>query len=106
MNGRKWTIFPEELTHARTNLNTLQAATTYVFRVRVVTEDGESPYSPQSDEVTTLPSLALELLNFSERVKGQTSPSKYIIPVTEIADARNKQGKTRKMEIGKYMKII
>lgn len=73
-----------------------------MFRVRVVTEDSEGLYSPQSDELTTLPSLAHELRNFSECVRGETSPSIYTIPITEIADARNENAKTRKMEIGKY----
>lgn len=79
----------------------MKAQTAYKFRVRVVTPEGEGPYSPESNEYKTLMSTAQELLKFCKCKKKEDPPQIYALPLTELKNARNTNAKTRKMEIGK-----
>ncbi|XP_053391498.1 uncharacterized protein LOC123541455 [Mercenaria mercenaria] len=99
---RKWKPYQGEYYTASANLSDLKSNATYIFRVRIIYDDGEeSPYSPESEEIQTAASLATRMLQKAKQVKGDDIPPiKYSIPLTEIVSARNKRAKTRKFEIG------
>lgn len=70
--------------------------------MRVVYENGEGPYSEESDKILTSDSPASRIVQFSvAKTKGNPSPTKYALPVTENRSARNEKAKTKKFEVGK-----
>lgn len=101
---KKWIFYNEQFERATAELKDLKAGAAYVFRVRVVTDDGEGPYSEISDEIKTKQSPAHKLLNFAPR-KMEGNPSKYTVPFEELKEARNDKAKSRKLEIGRYRSI-
>lgn len=100
VNGR-WKVKNDEYPTATADLTDMKANTTYVFRVRVVYQDSEGPYSDESKDVHTKVSPAERLVPFSTCAsKGNPSPTVYTVPFTELSAARNVSAKTRKIEIG------
>ncbi|WAQ96119.1 hypothetical protein MAR_028809 [Mya arenaria] len=103
----KWRIYHGEYTESTVKLENLKSNARFVFRVRIVSIDGEGPYSPQSDEIQTESSPASRIVDFSvlltdeEHQKDNNwSPDLYAIPLTEVKEARNDSAKTRKFEVG------
>ena len=73
----------------------LNSDTTYVFKVRVVYEDGEEgQFSDVSDEVKTLVSLAKKLKDESSKI-SEGPPEVYKLPVIKES-ARNNTDRIRK----------
>lgn len=98
-NAGRWQFRPEEHTCATAVLDDMKSNTKFIFRVRVVYEDGEGPYSPPSDEYVTAKSPASRIVEFAN-VLEKGPPSKHALPITEIRNARNPTAKTKKFEIG------
>lgn len=97
--GGKWMFYPEQPERATITISYLQTEATYIFQVRAIIDDDEGPYSQESAEITTKPSLASHLLKFCTKVKdGQ--PAIYQLHSTENRLARNEKAKTRKFELG------
>ncbi|XP_045203650.2 uncharacterized protein LOC123556762 [Mercenaria mercenaria] len=100
---KKWKFFQGEFKTTTALLSDLKSNTAFIFRVRVVYEDSEGPYSEESDKILTLDSPASRIVKFSvEKEKGNPSPAKYALPTTEIRAARNERAKTKKFEIGAH----
>ncbi|XP_045207826.2 uncharacterized protein LOC123559790 [Mercenaria mercenaria] len=99
--GGKWKFHAGEHYKTTAILTDLKSNTKFIFRVRVVYEDGEGAYSPISDEYITSNSPASRIIEFARIVeKGEPSPSKHALPIVETRDARNAVAKTKKFEIG------
>ena len=87
---------------ATATLTDLKANTRFSFQVRVVHEDGEGPYGPESDVVTTSSSPATRIVEFAPVTRnGKPSPNVHALPITENKQGRNIAAKTKKFEIGK-----
>ncbi|XP_060557458.1 uncharacterized protein LOC132717894 [Ruditapes philippinarum] len=100
-HGENWVFYQGEFKTSTAILSNLKSNTDFVFRVRVVNEDGASPYSEQSDKIFTLESQASRLVHSSVlKEKGNPSPSIYALPLAEIREARNEQAKTNKFQLG------
>lgn len=97
---RKWRKYQAEPNYHFVTLTELKTDTTYIFRVKAVYGDDEGPYSQESDRIKTPKSLALRLLYNATKIDDKHSPEKYMLPMTEIASARNEINKTKKYEIG------
>lgn len=100
-HDKKWKFLSDEYKSSTVVLRDLKSNTAFLFRVRVVYEDGEGPYSEESDRIQTSDSPASRIVMFSlEKEKGDPSPTKYVLPMTEDKMARNEQAKTKKFEVG------
>ncbi|XP_045178579.2 uncharacterized protein LOC123538489 [Mercenaria mercenaria] len=100
-HNKKWRFFQAEFRSSTAVLNDVKSNTVFIFRVRVVYEDGEGPYSEESDKIVTSDSPATRIVKFAlKKTAGNPSPSKYALPVTEIRAARNEKAKTKKFELG------
>ena len=99
---KKWKFYQGEIRESTVILRDIKSNTAFIFRVRVVYEDGEGPYSEESEKILTSDSPASRIVKFSTiKEKGNPSPSKYALPITEIRQARNEKAKTKKFEVGK-----
>lgn len=102
MQKGKWKFYAGECERATKDVTDLKSNTEYIFRVRVVHQNGEGQYSEDSDVIKTVHSPAADLVNFSTIVrKGKPSPSVYGVPTTEVANARDPNNKTRRFEVGR-----
>ncbi|XP_060557439.1 uncharacterized protein LOC132717878 [Ruditapes philippinarum] len=100
-HGENWKFYQGELKSSTAVISDLKSNTAFVFQVCVVNEDCVGPYSEQSDEIFTLESQASRLVQASVLIeKGNPSPSKYALPLSEIREARNQQTKTNKFQLG------
>ena len=96
---KRWTIYTEVSDIGHITVQGLKSKCTYVFQVRAVVNDEECKYSLTSDEVTTRTSFAAYLLPFTTLIK-EGQPEIRAIQSTELYKARNKEGKSKKLEIG------
>lgn len=103
--GKRWKLYDKNPERATVTVCNLQAETTYIFQVRVVSDDKEGPYSPESDEIQTKVSLASKLLELCSKVTDGP-PAVYQLNSTENKRARNEHAKTRKFELGKITLFI
>jgi hypothetical protein len=102
-----WEIYQGEFKSSTAVLSDLKSNTVFVFRVRVVNEDDADLYSEQSDKIVTLESQASRHVQASALIeKGNPSPSKYALPLSEIREARNEQAKTTKFQLGIYLHLL
>lgn len=100
-NGNKWSFYQDEFNSSTAVLCKLKSNTRFIFRVRVVYQNGEGPYSNESDTIRTLESPASRIVQMSAlNEKGNPSPSIYALPVTEEREARNEIAKTKKFKLG------
>lgn len=100
-NNKKWKFYQDEFKSSSAILSDLKSNTAFIFRVRVVYEDSEGPYSEESDKIITSDSPATRIVSFSVlKENGNPSPSIYALPITEIRQARNEKAKTKKFDIG------
>ncbi|WAQ94888.1 hypothetical protein MAR_007359 [Mya arenaria] len=88
-NGaKKWRFYHGEFTESTIRLTNLKSDTKFVFRVRVVYDDIEGPYSEESEEIVIASSLASRLVNYAVRVdNGDNVPAMYALPMTELTKA-------------------
>ncbi|XP_052232780.1 uncharacterized protein LOC127845722 [Dreissena polymorpha] len=101
MQGAKWKVYTGEFTECTQVLTDVRSNTEFVFRLRVVCNDGEGPYSEESDVIKTHVSTASRLVGFSVRLGAEAvSPIRYALPMCEVKGARNGKAKTRKFEVG------
>ncbi|WAQ94894.1 hypothetical protein MAR_007365 [Mya arenaria] len=106
-SGMKWRFYHGEFMESSVRLTNLKSDTKFVFRVRVVYDDVEGPYSEESDVIVIASSLASRLVNYAVRMDNVDNvPAIYALPMTELAEARNKKARTRKFEIGTRPKRI
>ncbi|KAH3697919.1 uncharacterized protein LOC127862027 [Dreissena polymorpha] len=96
----KWEIFKDEFKDSTHDLIRMKADTSYMFRVRLVSEYEFGPYSEESEVVRTPKSTATYLVENAERITDATSiPIRYALPLIELKSARNTASKTRKFEV-------
>ncbi|WAR30914.1 hypothetical protein MAR_033456, partial [Mya arenaria] len=95
----KWKFYNKEFTTASGKIEDINSNTKFVFRVRVVHEHGEGPYSPESDVIITFPSPASRIVYFSTKVEGE-NPTTYALPLTEHRAARDVIAKSRQFILG------
>lgn len=99
----RWTTLSHQYERKFAELNNLKSNTEYLVRVKMITPEGESPYSPTSQTIKTKESPACKLVKKSFlETKGNPTPSVYAIPVKVLRWARNETAKTRKLEISMY----
>ncbi|WAR30923.1 hypothetical protein MAR_033465 [Mya arenaria] len=96
----KWKLYHKDFTTAIGKIEYITSNTRFVFRVRVIQENGEGLYSPESDVIITFPSPASGLVNISTKVDGE-NPTIYALPVTENRKARDETAKLRQFWLGK-----
>ncbi|XP_060587427.1 uncharacterized protein LOC132742949 [Ruditapes philippinarum] len=95
----KWALYDEVFQDATAELNDLRANTVFVFRVRVLYEDREGPFSEESNEIKTSLSSACQVSQQSvSLVKGNFSSPVYGLPMNEIM--RHETLKISKLEFG------
>ncbi|WAR16464.1 hypothetical protein MAR_031058 [Mya arenaria] len=82
----------------------LKPDTEYSFKVRVVNENDEGDFSPESKTIKTKISAAKQMREMSENIPSEQI-QKYRIPVKEVKEARDETLKTRRFEIGTRPKI-
>jgi hypothetical protein len=100
-SNQRWRSYHEEIYETSTKITGLKSNASYVFRVRVIYENGEeSPFSKESEKIRTAASLATKMLRTSIQVTSGNSPNKYALPIKENIAARNEKAKTRKFEVG------
>jgi hypothetical protein len=103
-SNQRWRSYHGEIYEDSTEITGLKSDATYVFRVRVIYENGEeSPFSVESEEIRTAASLATKMLKRSKQVTSGTSPNKYALPIKENIAARNVKAKTRKFKVGEFV---
>ncbi|XP_052788373.1 uncharacterized protein LOC128223135 [Mya arenaria] len=95
----KWKLYHKDFTTAIGKIEYITSNTRFVFRVRVIQENGEGLYSPESDVIITFPSPASGLVNISTKVDGE-NPTIYALPVTENRKARDETAKLRQFWLG------
>jgi hypothetical protein len=101
----KWTLYDEVFQDATAELNDLRANTVFVFRVRVIYEDREGPFSEESNEIRTSLSAACQVSQQSvSLVKGNFSPPVYGLPMNEIM--RHETSRINKLEFSKSTNLI
>jgi hypothetical protein len=101
-SNQRWKLYHEEIQSDSTKITGLKSNATYVFRVRIIYENGEeSPFSLESDEIRTAASLATKMLQRSTLVTcDDNAAHRYALPIIENIDARNEKAKTKKFEVG------
>ena len=103
-NDRKWKLYDEKFRAAPAELDDLPSNTVVVFRVRVIHEEYEGPYSEESNEIRTPVSAACQILQKSAiLVKGNLSPPVYTLPMKE---ERHERVKINKLEFGWFSIFI
>ncbi|XP_053374219.1 uncharacterized protein LOC123543430 [Mercenaria mercenaria] len=100
-NDKQWCLvfLEKNIEKNKTQLIGLKSKTKYTFRVRVIHEGDEWPYSKQSEVIETKESMAATLVGQSRLAKRGT-PSVYSLPAKEDTNARNSEKKTKKYELG------
>ena len=100
--SRKWKVDESEYITTHATITNLQSNCTYIFRVRVVHEDGEEgPYSQESEDIRTPPSLALKLTETMTCNHTEGALSIYKLPVTESKTSKHKKAYTNRFTFGK-----
>ncbi|XP_053389333.1 uncharacterized protein LOC128552325 [Mercenaria mercenaria] len=100
-HDHQWKILSDKFTTTTADAKNLKSNTAYIFRVRVVCENNEGPWSVESDVILTLESLASQIVKFAVKIKdGDPSPAIYALPMTEIQAARDEKAMLRKFEFG------
>jgi hypothetical protein len=75
--------------------------TKYVFRVKAICGDDESPNSDQSEVVTTSKSPS-ENIPYDKVIGESKTPSIRLLRCNEVKQSRNEKAKTKKVEIGDF----
>lgn len=97
----KWKFIETDSNETSVTLSGLMANEKYIFQVREIFGDIEGQYGPESELISTMKSLATDLLDFSIKSGNSNSnPIKYIPPTEENLKARNPTAKTRQLIIG------
>ena len=106
VNGKKWQRLETKSQDPKAVVTNLRAGTGYVFKVRVVYDDDEGPYGPESEEIRTIQSPALSIRQRSEALLGREgnmqTPQRFALSLTEIDAARSDEGKIRGFCIGDF----
>lgn len=98
-----WRTFPEEYEHNKAKLVNLTPDTEYVFRVKSVIGEDESPNSEQSEVVKTSTSPAAKI-PYDRVIEESKTPSIRLLRCNEVKESRNEKAKTKKVEIGSRQK--
>ena len=102
-----WQFYTENPKRETLVVKNLKSDTEYTFQVRMVSNDEEGPYSERSDVVHTTKSSADRILEFTFKVQSiGDNLTLRKIPVTEVREARNTAGKTRKFEFGNVLHLV
>ncbi|XP_060602657.1 uncharacterized protein LOC132755759 [Ruditapes philippinarum] len=100
-NNRKWKVDECEYTVPVATISCLQPNTIYIFRVKVIHENGEEgPYSQATAEIRTLPSLALRLTKTLTPKQTIGSSSIYSLPFTEMKAVENSRARAKRFTFG------
>ncbi|XP_060592329.1 uncharacterized protein LOC132747036 [Ruditapes philippinarum] len=99
----KWRTYPRECEHNEVRLGDLIPDTKYVFRVKAICGDDESPNSDQSEVVTTSKSPA-ENIPYDKVIEDSKTPSIRLLRCNDVKQSRNEKAKTKKVEIGIRLK--
>lgn len=99
--GAKWSFYQHSTSSCSLRLTGLKSNTEYIFQVRMICDEIEGQYSPQSDVVKTLRSAAHQLLSsmYDVQVPDIKIQLKKV-PIEENRKARDTHGKTRKVVLG------
>ena len=98
-NG-KWNFYKGEYDTTAAILTDLKADANFKFQVRVVHDDCDGPFGPESDIVTTPCKPATKIAPLASVVRPG-NPTIYKLPLIEVLKARNYTARTRKLEIGR-----
>ena len=105
----KWTkyVLNEDHSQNSTWVEGLKSGTFYNFKVKIVNRttltDGQ--YSEESDDVKTSESTALQMTAYCKTIPRQddapeSEPYRYILPLSDVPNSRNKANKTKKKALG------
>lgn len=95
----QWQIAKTNGNESQISITELMADTTYEFQVRGVFEDQKGEYSPANDDVQTIKSLAMYLVDLSTKVTSG-NPQKRQLFAEELEKSRNVMAKTKKIILG------
>lgn len=95
----QWQTAKTNGNESQISITELMADTTYEFQVRGVFEDQKGEYSPASDDVQTIKSLATYLVDLSTIVTSG-NPEKRQLLAQELDKSRNVMAKTKKLILG------
>ena len=101
----KWKFVQTDSDNNRITIIGLMTDTRYTFQVRRIFEDQEGIYGPANDDIKTIESPAIGLLNTSTKVTNG-NPPKYRPFMQEQVESRNPIAKTRKIIVGKIISCI
>nr|XP_022292252.1 uncharacterized protein LOC111103347 isoform X3 [Crassostrea virginica] len=96
----KWKFVQTDSDNNRIIITGLMADTRYTFQVRRIFKDHEGIYGPANDDIKTIESPAIGLLNSSIKVTNG-NPPKYRPFMQEQVKSRNSIARTRKIIVGK-----
>ncbi|XP_078320634.1 uncharacterized protein LOC144617592 isoform X2 [Crassostrea virginica] len=98
--SEKWKFVQTDSDNNRVIITGLMADTRYTFQVKGIFKDQEGSYGPANDDIKTIESPAIGLLNTSTKVTNG-NPPKYRPFMQEQVESRNPIAKTRKIIVGK-----
>lgn len=96
----KWKSIETDSDENHITVSGLMANTEYIFQVRGIFGDQEGPFGLVNEKIKTKKSLATTLLGNSQLQSDDICPFKYLLPVTENKNARNKIARTRQLILG------
>ncbi|XP_053386663.1 uncharacterized protein LOC128550842 [Mercenaria mercenaria] len=96
----KWKPYVQEFKTNKATLTDLKSNTPFTFRVRVLFDEEEGPYSPPSDRVQTKQTPAIRIKDFAVVVEKNKVPETRSLPITQVRESRNSEAMTQKFEFG------
>ena len=101
VHTQTWMRFNTESSQPKTTITNLKPGTGYIFKVRVLYNDSEGPFGPESTEIKTIQSPAMAMKTGLRVVSGNgVLPEQLALPLVEDTTEISKEAEIRGFSIG------